>query len=150
MYEDVRLRDVAEEDLNVFFEQAQDSEAQRRSKYVPRERDGFMSHWATKVLREPTVFVQTVTVDGETAGHVVAWWVSERRFIGYWLGRRFWGRGVGTKALRLFLQEETARPLYADPFVGNTGSVRLLEKVGFRRVGTERHGENEHVVLALD
>jgi RimJ/RimL family protein N-acetyltransferase len=45
---------------------------------------------------------------------------------------------------------EKARPLYADPFIGNTGSVRLLERFGFKPTGTVWYGENEHVLLVLD
>ena len=146
---EVRLRDVEEADLEVFFEQANDSEAVRRAQFPPRDREHFMTHWTTKVLGDSTVLVQTVTVDGEPAGNVVAWWVEDRRFVGYWFGRRWWGRGVGTGALRLFLEREEARPLYADPFSGNTGSVRLLERCGFRRAGTVWYGENEHVLLVL-
>jgi RimJ/RimL family protein N-acetyltransferase len=55
------------------------------------------------------VFVRTVTVAGEPAGHVVSWWDRDRRFVGYWFGRPFWSRGVGTRALRLFLQHEQTR-----------------------------------------
>lgn len=109
-----------------------------------------MTHWVTKILGDPTVFVQAVTVDGETAGSVVAWWHEDKRFIGYWFGRRFWGRGIGTKALELFLRREKIRPLYADPFSGNRGSVRLLEKFGFERTGTIWHGDDEHLLLVLD
>jgi len=43
----------------------------------------------------------------------------------------------------MFLKRETARPTFADPFTGNTGSVRLLEKCGFQPVETVRHGEHE-------
>ncbi|MFF9347157.1 GNAT family N-acetyltransferase [Streptomyces sp. NPDC014734] len=150
---DVRLRDVGETDLESFFQYEQDAEAARRSMFTPRDRERFMTHWTTKVLGDPTVTVQTVTVDGVTAGNVVAWWDEHeherRRFIGYWLGRRHWGRGIGTRALALFLQRETARPLHADPFAGNTASVRLLEKHGFRRTGTVRYGEHEHTMLVL-
>ena len=67
----------------------------------------------------------------------MAWWQEGRRFVGYWLARPFWGRGIGTAALRLFLTEEQVRPLYADTDVGNTASARLLERCGFRRVETE-------------
>jgi RimJ/RimL family protein N-acetyltransferase len=108
-----------------------------------------MTHWATRVLGDPTVFVQTVTVDGEPAGNVVAWWEQDRRFIGYWFGRRYWGRGIGTKAVTLFLAREDARPLHADPFSRNTGSVRLLERCGFLRAGTVWYGEHEHLLLVL-
>lgn len=59
------------------------------------------------------------------------------------------GARIGTRALELFLDKEPTRPLYADPFHGNTASVRLLEKHGFERAGTVRHGEDEHVLLVL-
>lgn len=146
---DVGLRDVEQADLEVFLDYEHDAEAVRRSKFTPREREAFMTHWATKVLGDPTGFVQTVTVNGETAGHIVAWWDQHRRFIGYWFGPQYWGRGIGTEALTLFLKRETTRPLFADPFTGNTGSVRLLEKCGFQRIETVRHGEHEHTMLVL-
>jgi RimJ/RimL family protein N-acetyltransferase len=79
----------------------------------------------------------------------MAWWRDDRRFTGYWLGQRFWGRGIGTTALRQFLQREQIRPLYADPFTGNTASVRLLERCGFRRVGTDHEDDLEFAVLML-
>ncbi|MBQ1108681.1 GNAT family N-acetyltransferase [Streptomyces anulatus] len=145
----VRLRDVETADLEAFLAYEHDPEAVRRSRFPPREREAFMAHWTSKVLGDPANLVQTVVVDGGTAGNIVAWWEGERRYIGYWLGRPYWGRGIGTRALTAFLELETARPLYADPVAGNTGSVRLLEKCGFVATGTERHGENEHVVLVL-
>jgi RimJ/RimL family protein N-acetyltransferase len=155
----VQLRDVEEADLDVFLEQEHDAEAVRRSRFAPRPRDRFMTHWATRILGDDTVFVRTVTVDGSPAGHIVAWWEDKgeaegegedgRRFIGYWLGRPYWGQGIGTSALALFLREEKTRPLYADPFPENTASVRLLERHGFRRAGTVRHGEDVHTLLVL-
>jgi RimJ/RimL family protein N-acetyltransferase len=148
--DEVRLRDVEDADLQVFFEQEHDPEAARRSRFVPRERERFMTHWVTKILGDPDVFVQTIDIDGAVAGNVVAWWVEDgRRFIGYWCGRQYWGRGVGTRAVTLFLRRELARPLYADPFAGNHGSVRLLEKCGFVRAGTEGHGEAEQILFVL-
>ncbi|MEU0135000.1 GNAT family N-acetyltransferase [Streptomyces sp. NPDC006296] len=150
MSEQVCLRDVVQADLEVFLAQEHDPEAARRSNFPPREREAFLTHWATTVLGDPSVLVQTVTVDGVTAGNLVAWWDGDRRFIGYWLGREYWGRGIGTRALGLFLEKETARPLYADPFAKNTGSVRLLERHGFRNTGTVLHGGHEHLMLVLD
>ncbi|MDX3456964.1 GNAT family protein [Streptomyces sp. ME02-8801-2C] len=152
---DVQLRDVVEADLEFLLAYEHDSEAVRRSRFTPRPRDAFMAHWKTKILGDSTVFVQTVTVRGEPAGSIVAWWEGEQgvggyRFIGYWLGRPYWGRGIGSVALGLFLSRETHRPLYADPFAGNVASVRLLEKHGFRCTGTVRHGDDEHLMLVLD
>ncbi|MFR9676572.1 GNAT family N-acetyltransferase [Streptomyces sp. TR06-5] len=150
MDEEVRLRDVEPADLEVFLAHEHDPEAVRRSRFPPREREAFLAHWHTRVLGDPTVFVQAVTVGGVPAGNLVAWWEGDRRCLGYWLGRRYWGRGIGTRALTLFLARETTRPLYADPHEENTGSVRLLLGHGFRRAGTVRHGADTHLLLVLD
>lgn len=109
-----------------------------------------MTHWRERVLGDPTGLVQTVEVDGQVAGNVVAWWDDDRRFLGYVFGREFWGRGIGTRAVAAFLELERNRPLHADPYVGNEGSVRLLERLGFQRRGSEWNGEDEHVMLVLD
>lgn len=147
---DVLLRAVVDDDLLVFLDQEHDPEAVRLSRFTPRPREAFLAHWRGRVLGDPDCLVRTVTVGGEVAGHAVSWTGPDgRRFVGYWLGRPYWGRGVGTRALGLFLELEPVRPLYADPFPGNAASVRLLERHGFERVGTVRHGEDEHVLLAL-
>ena len=137
---EVRLRDVVDGDLETLFRQEQEPEANRLAHFPARRRDAFFAHWRTRILGVPGVHAQAVEVGGELAGSIVAWWQDGRRFVGYWFGREFWGRGVGTAALRLFLAQETARPLYADPHADNVGSVRLLEKCGFRRDGTEHDG----------
>ncbi|MFE2516984.1 GNAT family N-acetyltransferase [Streptomyces mirabilis] len=147
--DDVRLRDVVEADLDLFLAYEHDPEAARRSRFTPRPRDAFMSHWRTRILGDDTVLVQTVTVNGVPAGNLVAWWEGERRFIGYWFGRPYWGRGIGTKALTRFLELERNRPLYADPFTGNTASIRLLERHGFQHQGTVHHGDDDHTLLVL-
>jgi RimJ/RimL family protein N-acetyltransferase len=147
---DVRLRGVTDDDLYVFLAYEHDPEAVRRSRFTPRPRDAFLTHWRTRVLGDPDCLVRTVTVGGQVAGNVVSWTGDDqRRFVGYWLGRPYWGGGVGTRALGLFLELDRVRPLYADPFHGNTASVRLLERHGFERAGTVRHGDDEHVLLVL-
>ncbi|MCX4234181.1 GNAT family N-acetyltransferase [Streptomyces ortus] len=152
----VRLRPVRDTDLPAFFAYEQDPEATRRSRFPARSRERFMTHWRTRILGDPTVRARTVDVDDAPAGNIVAWWEADeatredRRFTGYWLGRPYWGRGIGTEALGLFLREEGVRPLYADPFPGNTASVRLLERHGFRPAGTVRHGDDVHTLLVLD
>ncbi|MEU8076729.1 GNAT family N-acetyltransferase [Catellatospora citrea] len=147
---DVQLRDVDDADLEVFFEQQREEEAVRRARFPARDREHFLTHWRTKVLGNPTGHALTVTVDGQVAGNIVAWWQDGRRFVGYWFGQRFWGRGIGTAAVRQFLQREQNRPLHADVFAGNTASVRLLERCGFQRVGVEHDGDLEFVALRLD
>lgn len=63
--------------------------------------------------------------------------------IGYWVGYEFWGRGVGTTALRLvtnhaFLTHSELRRIYAVPYCENAASARILEKVGYCCEGTMR------------
>ena len=43
------------------------------------------------------------------------------------------GRGIATQALAQFTRQLTARPLFAHVAVHNAGSIRVLEKCGFRR-----------------
>ncbi|MCG0069907.1 MULTISPECIES: GNAT family N-acetyltransferase [Streptomyces] len=145
----VCLRAVRDDDLEALFAYEHDPEAVRRSRFTPRPRDAFFRHWRERVLGDPDCLVRTVTVGGEVAGSAVSWTQDGRRFVGYWLGRPYWGRGIGTRALGLFLDLEPVRPLYADPFAGNTASVRLLERHGFAHAGTIRHGTDEHVLLVL-
>ncbi len=75
--------------------------------------------------------------------------------MGYWIGREFWGQGIASRALDLFLQEETRRPLYAHVAVHNLASRRVLEKCGFSMVGEDRwtnpDGEQgEEYILKLE
>src|SRR5690606_6031828 len=48
---------------------------------------------ADQGARQPDRRAQTVTVDGEVAGNIVAWWQDDRRFVGYWFGHR-WRSGA--------------------------------------------------------
>jgi RimJ/RimL family protein N-acetyltransferase len=75
--------------------------------------------------------------------------------IGYWLGRRYWGHGYMTAALRgvvdhvFCMQPHDA--IYCGAFVGNCASLRVQEKVGFVRDGETmlysrpRGGEFPHI-----
>jgi RimJ/RimL family protein N-acetyltransferase len=63
--------------------------------------------------------------------------------VGYWVGHEYWGRGIGTVALRrltsrAFRVHGELRRLYAVPFACNPASARVLEKAGYRCEGTLR------------
>ena len=140
----ILLREVLEEDLPIFFEQQLDPEAVRMAAFPSRGRDAFFAHWR-KIMADPRALLRTVVADGRVAGNVVSHPNGDAREVGCWLGRAFWGRGVATRALDLFLREETTRPLHAHGATRNAGSIRALEKCGFRVVG-EGGGE---VVMRL-
>jgi RimJ/RimL family protein N-acetyltransferase len=129
----VWIRDVQDADLDVFFAHQLDPEATRMAAFPARDRDAFMAHWA-KIRADDTAVQQTVVVDGQVAGNLGCWEQDGRHLVGYWFGREYWGRGIATRALALFLDRVPSRPIYAHVAVHNAGSIRVLEKCGFRPV----------------
>jgi RimJ/RimL family protein N-acetyltransferase len=130
------LRDVTEDDLPIFFEHQREPEANRMAAFPARDRDAFMMHWRTKVLGSSSGEKKTIVVDGEVVGNIVSWEQDGQRFVGYWIGTAYWGRGIATAALAEFVTDhEKSRPVYAFVAAQNVGSIRVLEKCGFRRVG---------------
>ena len=63
--------------------------------------------------------------------------MGDEREVSYWLGKGFWGRGIATQALYLYLEIIIQCPLYARVAKDNLGSVRVLEKCGFKPIGTD-------------
>jgi RimJ/RimL family protein N-acetyltransferase len=127
---DIRLREVTDDDLPVFFEHQRDPEANRMAAFPARDRDAFMAHWA-KIRVDEATTIRAVLLDGQVVGNVVSWERDRQRVVGYWIGRSYWGRGIATRALAAFLGLVRARPLYAFVAKHNTGSIRVLEKCGF-------------------
>ena len=131
----VTIRDVRPSDLPIFFEQQRDPVAVRMAAFFSRDREAFDAHWA-KLLANPECLIQTIEHEGEVAGNVGSWDSEGRRYVGYWLGQPFWGKGIATKALAQFLKLDV-RPLVAQVAKTNIGSRRVLEKCGFVMVGEE-------------
>ena len=63
---------------------------------------------------------------------------------------------MASRALALLLQEVRTRPVHARAASDNLGSLRVLEKAGFRIIGTNRDfaqarkAEIEETILRLD
>lgn len=62
--------------------------------------------------------------------------------VGYWIGRKYWGRGIMVEAVRATTQHAFAElglvRVFAVPFVTTTRSSRVLEKAGYVREGIMR------------
>jgi RimJ/RimL family protein N-acetyltransferase len=129
---EVRLRPVEDRDLDVFFEHQIDPKATEMAAFPARDKDQFAAHWA-KIRADDTTAQRTIVAGGAVAGNIGSWQQDGQRLLGYWVGREYWGRGVATEALRLFVGQVSTRPLYAHVAVHNVGSIRVLEKAGFRR-----------------
>ena len=128
----VQLRSVEDRDLDVFFGHQADPQAVEMAAFPARDKDQFAAHWA-KLRADDSLVVRTIVADGEVAGNIGSWPENGQRLLGYWVGRECWGRGVATQALALFVDEVSIRPLHAHVAVHNVGSIRVLEKCGFRR-----------------
>ena len=139
MKEPVSLRAVEADDLPIFFAHQLDPEATRLAAFPSRDREAFMTHWTTRILGNPAAVSRTVLWSGRVAGNIGAWTDpdSHERLVCYWIGREFWGRGIASAALSQFLQFESTRPLHARVAKHNLGSIRVLEKAGFARVGED-------------
>jgi len=55
--------------------------------------------------------------------------------LGYWLGEKFWGRGIMSEVVAAFMDfcfdNFPLRRIYAEAYANNPASARVLEKAGF-------------------
>jgi RimJ/RimL family protein N-acetyltransferase len=140
----VTLRPVEEGDLPVFFEQQADPVAIRMANVPPRDREAFTTHWR-KCMADTTSTLRAILFGGRVVGHIVSWERDSERWVGYWIGRDDWGKGIASKALRHLLEEVTTRPLTALVAKHNAASLRVLQKCGF----TISAENGEEVLLTL-
>ncbi|MCB9885083.1 MAG: GNAT family N-acetyltransferase [Planctomycetes bacterium] len=70
--------------------------------------------------------------------------VAGRAELGFWVGRPFWGRGIGAHAaaaaLRVGFDYLRLEQVWAEALADNVGSRRILERLGMRRTGERAHG----------
>jgi RimJ/RimL family protein N-acetyltransferase len=156
--QDVRLRDVMDDDLPLFFEHQQDLDANYRAAFTakdPSDREAFNKHWA-KIRADKAVILKTIIADRQVAGSVSKFEHDGKPEVCYWLGKQHWGRGIATRALSQLLELVTARPLYAAAAKDNAASIRVLEKCGFTHCGEGKGPSNargvevEEVFLELN
>jgi RimJ/RimL family protein N-acetyltransferase len=158
MDDELLLRDVADSDLAVFFEHQSDSKAVHMAAFTrknPADQDAFLAHW-TEILSAPSVRARSIVQSGEVLGSVLSYEESGKPEVTYWIGRQYWGKGVATKALSLFLANvDTRRPMRARAAKDNVASIRVLEKCGFKVIeeakgfANAREAEIDELVLEL-
>ena len=156
--EKITLRDVLEDDLPLFFEFQLDAEANQMAAFTaknPADYVAFQAHWS-KILHDETVTVKSIILGEELIGHIASFEQFGETEVTYWLGRAYWGKGLATQALGLFLAEVTKRPIFARAVKDNVAPIRVLEKYGFQICGEDkgfanaRNEEVEEYILKLD
>jgi RimJ/RimL family protein N-acetyltransferase len=154
----VSLRPIEDRDLDAIFAQVTDPASIRMAAFTAQDqtdRRAFLDRM-TRLRADPTVWNRVIDVDGASAGTIGCFRMDDQLEVTYWVDRAHWGKGIATAALRLLLAETSERPLHARAASDNVGSLRVLEKVGFRRIGVDRgfargRGEEiEETILRLD
>jgi RimJ/RimL family protein N-acetyltransferase len=154
----VSLRPLEDRDLDALYEQTTDPESIRMAAFTAEnqtDRGAFLER-TSRLRGDPSVLHRVIDVDGEPAGTIGFFRIDDQPEVTYWVDRARWGHGIASAALRILLDEITERPLYARAASDNVGSLRVLEKTGFRRVGVNRgfaagRGEEiEETILRLD
>jgi RimJ/RimL family protein N-acetyltransferase len=154
----VTLRVTRDGDLDALFSIERDPVAVRMAAFTapdPTDRAAFDAHWR-RLMDDPRVDTRTIRADGTVVGSVGRWFEDDAAEVTYWVDRARWGQGIATRAMRLFLDALHERPVRARVAADNAGSIAVLERLGFRRVGTEhgfanaRNAEIEELVYRLD
>src|ERR1043166_10187524 len=156
--ENVTLREVKPSDLEAFYKHQLDPEAIRMAAFVskdPKDKVSFDAHW-DKILNSSQNTTSTIVAEGQVAGHIACYPDGENLEVTYWLGRESWGRGLATQALTRMLHLVVYRPIFAKAARDNIGSIRVLQKCGFKIIGKNKdfangRGEDtEEYILRLD
>lgn len=89
--------------------------------------------------------IRLVEDEDRHAGNVSVWWVSQQNLVGevgYWIRSDLTGRGIGTeataRAVQVGFEELGLHKVVLRIAVGNRGSERIAEKLGFALEGTLR------------
>lgn len=136
----IKLRHTEISDLEHFFLFQLDEEARRLAAFTNKDsadRAAYIERYTT-YLSDPEKNLQTILVDDVIAGSVSKFEMGGEAQVTYWIAKSFWGKGVATTALKLFLEIEAMRPIFAGVAFDNFGSQRVLEKCGFIKTGTDR------------
>jgi RimJ/RimL family protein N-acetyltransferase len=155
---DIKLRPTETADLDIVFEFQLNKEGGYLAAFMPEnhtDKSAYIVKY-TKLLSDPTVNNQTIIVDNSIVGSIAKFMMEDKAEVTYWIDRKFWGQGIATKALKLFLDIELTRPINGRVAFDNFGSQKVLEKCGFVKIGSDygfanaRQTEIEEFIYKLD
>jgi RimJ/RimL family protein N-acetyltransferase len=154
----VSLRPLEDADLDALFLQWTDPESVRMAAFTTEnqtDRDAFLNRMS-RLRADTSVVHRVIEVDGAIAGTIGSFRIDDQLEVTYWIDRAQWGKGIASAALQILLDDTAERPVYARAASDNVGSLRVLEKAGFRRVGVDRGfavgrgQEIDETILRLD
>lgn len=137
----VTLRPLLDEDADFVFDMLRDPVAVEMvaatSTADPDDRSWF-DGWFDSLRRSSDVRSFAVLDDGRLSGVAAVYNLPDAPEVTFWIARQHWGRGVGSGALGLLLEQVRDRPLLAGAVADNVRSLAVLRRHGFREIGRER------------
>lgn len=136
----VSLRPSIESDLEVFFLNQTDEEANQMAAFTPEDpsdKEAYFTKW-TRLMKDDSIHMQTIIQNEKVVGCVVKFEIEGDAEITYATTKEYWNQGITTEAVKQFLQLEKARPLHGRVAFDNIGSQRILEKAGFEKNRKEK------------
>lgn len=136
-HEKLSLMPITEADLPTLFTFESDPVASQMADFPSRDEAVFYQHWQQKVIAVPDAIAQGIWLQDKLIGSMLSWYnpkdslIENGRLIGYWIGREYWGRGIATQALELFLPLLPKEPLFAYVAAHNIGSLKVIKRYGF-------------------
>ncbi|MDR0266137.1 MAG: GNAT family N-acetyltransferase [Sphingobacterium sp.] len=152
------LRPTISTDLEIHYQFQLNEEANHLAAFTSTsfsDKETYFEKYC-KYLIEPSINNQTILINGIIVGSIAKFVIGEDAEITYWIDRKFWGRGIATRALKDFLSLETTRPIYGRVAFDNIGSQKVLENCGFVKIGTDsgfanaRQTEIEEFIYRLE
>ncbi|CAK9318651.1 unnamed protein product [Citrullus colocynthis] len=143
----ITLRPLHLTDIDDFMSWAADEKAARFCSWEPyQDKSEAIEFINNQVLSHP--WYRAICVDDRPVGAISVMPNTAARDrcrgeLGYVLGSKFWGKGIGTAAVklvaeRIFVEWPELERLEALVDVENLASQRVLEKTGFQREGVLR------------
>lgn len=146
----VSLHPVTEQDLEVLFTHQSDTIANQLAQFPPRNREVFLAHWQQNILYNQQVLARAIWVDGMLVGNILNFQHQGQSQLGYWIGREYWGQGIVTQALKLFLPLVSVRPLFAHVAKHNHPSLRALLRQEFKLTARQiKESQDPQALLEL-
>ena len=116
----------------------------------PKITKKFEEKWLKETIKEyrkkyPKAYSLAILLNKELIGSIGTHKIdkeNESTEIGYWIGRKYWGQGITTKALKLFIKKINTKlklkRIYGYAFTFNPASKRVMEKCGFKLEGIRK------------
>lgn len=136
----IELRDRTEETVRVYFNMTRDEEIQSLCPQKAKTEDEAVADFYETLSDNAKSYGRTIYIDGEYIGDIWCYCIDRdenpNAMVSYCIFKKgYWGRGIGSIALEMFLKEVTEKlqlkSIGAFTYANNIGSIRVLERNGF-------------------